>query len=371
MTAPQNPTTCAQLRQQWSPPPFAKPVGQAWQQGIGGIQDAQSQRAQYGVLARFPSKAPVDALAKIGIDRNLSPTFGDNATQDAFRLWLKSAFTTQALSSPTPIDPVRPGWYYGGTDVGIRAAFVNSGFWADEAGTCAGPKIYTNRDLVSRSGTGTGIVTCASSIVAPSPNVRWSPDTAMHSIVVTITHDGTAGAADSGELTVAIDSGMAQTYSPIPLQIIKAAPAGGASIQLAFAGDFVSGAQYAPSPPDHVTGRWARAWLALPSDNFFGLPRLWGDGAGGFDGEWGHGPDDTDPPESWGDGPWATGSSLYALIGSLARAWFPGHVLFVGAWMVAGTDMQIDPLPTGIWSEESDVTFSGEHMPFWRFGSGR
>ena len=487
-----------------APPFLATTFGPGWVAGKGLALDIQARQCQQGVLARFPgfaSAGPNGSLGACATDRSMSATFGDDANQSLLRAWLLSAFTSNGQTAPA--NWRAPGWYYSGTDLGLVAALMNSGFYnVDSNGNITAiPRIYHNRDFANHVGSGAGVVTCASCVQrlpaawarstgytvgqlvsdvngrcwictvagesgssSPFPanpslgqtqtdgsaptQITWAntplpsgsprpgstlgvsqPDFARHTIVVSVTASGTAGAADSGAITVVIDGGSTQTYSPIPLQVIQVGP-GGQSIQLAFTGAFADGDTYQPSPPDQREGGWARYWLVLPVGQLQGAPRLWGppsftalvtegdvvetgqycslvpnataiykctaggnipslpaptgtgssmDGGGNtwayqaapppfYDGLWG-GPPSGGAPGTvglWGGGESTlNGQSLYGLLSSLCAKWGPGGARPIGAWLVQGTDTTIDNVPAGVWNEWN-ATFGGVQVPFSR-----
>jgi hypothetical protein len=108
----------------------------------------------------------------------------------------------------------------------------------------------------------------------------------------------------------------------------------------------------------------------VPGDNLVGTPLKWGTGTGNFDGLWGGPPAGQDFPAQWG----ATGITrpdpIYGLLWSIAQRWLPAHMRFIGAWVVTGTNTEIDSIPSGLWNEALDVTFGGELMPFYRYSTG-
>lgn len=166
--------------------------GRKWSAALGAIENSLANQALYAGQARFATTAPLDALPLALHDRAMSQSFNDalppwlpshayvqndivldpagfvwscltggtssssqpiwpnppnlNQTQhdgptlvwifqgqlaeSKTRAWLRSAFTGSALESPLPIQPLAPGFYYSGTDIGLIAAFTNSGIYA-------------------------------------------------------------------------------------------------------------------------------------------------------------------------------------------------------------------------------------------------
>lgn len=479
------------------------PNGQSLNTGFGQAEDAQLQRCQFGIQARFASDAPLDvpdsgtseALAQLGNDRQLLPPFVDDSRLTKWRAWLQTGMSPNpagatlpwfgsteyatgtrvgasgvvwnctvgglsGLSSPfpgvprvgqvvtdgaatwaavavlganlsissvscnaAPPDPAAPGYYYGGTDVGLLAALVNSGFWATAAdGTIVGPRLYRNVDWNQ-------------TVVTSSDGWGWCGAAAVPvSIVGDCYADGVAGADDSGEVvfysttapvwtagrTVVVgdfvNSSNGDTYyastpgttgavepfsgstptpstwppregqtildgvtvtwtfsafSPIP----RFVPVGN-SWGLTFTGSFTASTpatvEWVPSPPDGRTDKWARLWLVLPAHQLIGSPLKWGGSAGApvvgdFNGFWGGPPPGQTFPAQWG----ATGITrrepVYGLIQSILQRWTPAHVQVIGAWLVDGTNTEIDSIPPSNWNELLDVTVDGIQPPFARF----
>lgn len=316
--------------------PYAlTPRGRAWSQAFGSVEDAQAIRARRAVRTRYPDFALDGALPIIGADR-LLPQGPTESNQD-FATRLKRAFAL---------------WYFGGTPTGVVQAFLQAGFGS----VLNPPRVYTNGDWVTHTGSGTGTMKYACS------------GTSVTSLAVTISASGTAGV--SGSVDVSINGGPPATITPIPSAV--QGDEGGSTVGLFFVGDFVNGDTYTPSPPDGNLTLWARWSIVLPWPAGFAGPYEWGE----FDAAmspwyWG-GP----PPGMSGAVDWGTGSdtseSLFTLIGEISSLWNAGHARFVGAWLVdpALNTTVISPIPASTWNENLDVVVGGQTVDtFFRYAT--
>jgi hypothetical protein len=336
---------------------------------------------------------------------------------DGTVVWqLTGAAVGSTASSPSPTAPLAPGWYFSGTDVGLIAALVNSGFYATAPdGSVIPPRIITNRELVAQTGSGTGVVTVASSFL-PTPTTPWvRPDSAPHVVVVQVITGGTAGAL-GGQVTVSVDGAPAVTVPTVGIPYTyQQLAANGASVQVTFSGVFATGATYTSSPPDGRTGAWARMWLVVPSENVIGHQYTWGpsswavgktyavgsyvvvpavsntfstyqcthaggaaalpapsgtgtstDGGGNvwqhvtsagasYDGQWGRPAAGSPTVAQWGAGVPLTSGTTYGLLHSILQRWSAAHVRVIGAWMATGTSTEITWSPTAAWNESFNV----------------
>ena len=411
-----------------SPSWFLNPYGLQWSAAFGAEENAIYQETVLGVKARFPTLAPLDgdasgtsqALALIGNDRALLPTFGDNSNLDLYRAYLQTGFTQDATSSPLPVNPQAPGYYYAGTYLGAYAAYVNSGFWTtDASGNFVGPQFYRTQDFNNNSNfggpvdpvgyspelltigihvTSTGTPGTSGAVFVkgnPTGNPTWASGTtyAAGDFVKSAHGDnyyaaigGTSGSSNPFSSSTPSDStwpptaGMSvqdngiqwvfSTFSPIPT-VLPLGPSWG----LDFGTTSVSSGSYDvffdPEPPDGRTDAWARVWLVLPVSHLLDPPLLWGNGgAGEYSGYWGRSPGGTStsaPPTAWGAGTQLqTGQSVYGLISTIAQRWLPAHVRLIGAWVTWGTTTQIDGGYSSPWNE-LNATFGGQTLPFFRF----
>ena len=94
------------------PLPLAGESGQAYAGVLGREKDAQLERAKDAVRARFPSRAPADALPLLGLNVQLER--GPDEPEDAYRARLRDAFNA---------------WRWAGTRKGIlEYALAPAGF---------------------------------------------------------------------------------------------------------------------------------------------------------------------------------------------------------------------------------------------------
>jgi hypothetical protein len=357
-------------------------------------------------------------LSLIGNDRQLFPTYGDNPNLDKYRAWLKSGFTQQALTSPTPVDPTKPGWYYAGTDIGLIAALVNSGFCGvDDSGAIVPPRIYRTVDFnrnsttdgrvnfTGQGGTDPRVVSwlCEFSGVAGANDAGrialtsgapplWTAATTftvgdfVHSTMGDVYYcssPGVTGATEpfTGSPPAAtwpptpgqtINDGLVgwthATFSPIPTVIPYVSKAG-ITLSGSFSAFDNGTVHYVPSSPDGRADLWSRMWLVIPTGGVLGQPYKWGNGAGGFNGLWGGPPNGAIYPVAWGSTEQLSGQSLYGLLYTILQRWLGAHVRFIGAWISPSLNTELDSIPASPWSEVLGVTIDGNLAPFFRFNT--
>ena len=239
--------------------------------------------------------------------------------------WLFDGTTYQTTAPDFGV--YAPGQYYMGTDIGLRAALINSGFSAPQpGGGFIEPLILTNTDWVNTTAPAggqlviTGAVPDAVSVYADTSNFGgqhvglygsaggfgtdplWVADTfyAAGTFVTSSNGDtyvamvpGTSGSASPfpgstpASATWPPTAGMSfpdgttglqwvhATFHPIPAVPIPIGQSWG--VQVTFTGNHTGyHATSTPAPPDGRTDAWSRLWLVLPGDQLVGEPLFWG-----------------------------------------------------------------------------------------------
>jgi hypothetical protein len=108
------------------PTTHQRPTAQAFQGALGDVEDSLIDRAKQAVKARFPLLAPSDALAAIGIERQLPRGPGEQDAAYAARL--QDAWNT---------------WPWAGTPFGMLRAFYATGYTNVVLAQVRGGKQYT------------------------------------------------------------------------------------------------------------------------------------------------------------------------------------------------------------------------------------
>lgn len=116
-----------------SPSWLRGPRGEAWMRALGDVKDSLVARAKQAVQARMPALATDDALAEIGVERQIPRSIGESRASYAGRL--RGAWESWPWGG-TPTGLLRALWYQGYTNVELviangRAYKLNNDFGVD------------------------------------------------------------------------------------------------------------------------------------------------------------------------------------------------------------------------------------------------